>query len=138
MRYLLIITLLLSACSNTDGTLTVNDAWSRPARTGENGAVYFVIENETNLNEKLLSVSTSIAEDAQVHMTMVNDQSVMTMEMQEFVEIPSRSEVIFKSGDLHIMLANLNQDLQVGDTFIISLQFENTGQINIEVTVKEQ
>lgn len=139
MRYfLIIILLLLSACSNLSGTLTINDAWIRPALKGENGAVYFVIENGTNINEKLVSVNTQIAEDAQVDMTMINDQSVMSMEMQESVEIPSGSEIIFKSGGLHVMLVNLNQDLQVGDTFIINLEFENAGQISIEVTVKEQ
>ena len=137
MKYLLIVILLLTACFNLDGTLTVINAWSRPALKGENGAIYFVIENGTNLNEKLLNVNTNIAEDAQVHMTMVNDQSVMTMEMQEFVEISSGSEINFKPGGLHVMLANLYQDLQVGDTFIINLQFEDAGQINIEVTVKE-
>jgi len=134
----LLIIVSLSSCLPTNGKLTVSDSWSRPAFKGENGAVYFVIENETNFNVKLQSVNTNIAEDAQIHMTMVNDQSVMSMEMQEFVEIPSGSEINFKSGGLHIMLANLNQDLQVGDTFILSLQFENAGQTNIEVLVKEQ
>ncbi|MBL8049598.1 MAG: copper chaperone PCu(A)C [Anaerolineales bacterium] len=138
MRYfLIIIVLLLSACSSLSGELTVNNAWSRPALKSENGAVYFVIENGTYSNEKLLSVSTDVAEDAQIHMTMVNDQSVMSMKMQEFVEIPSGNEINFKSGGLHIMLANLHQDLLVGDTFTLTLQFENAGEVNIQVIVKE-
>lgn len=137
MRYFLIIILLLSACSNLNDTLTANDAWARPAFKGENGAVYFVIKNRTDLDEKILSASTDISSNAEPHMTMESSQGVMSMTMQEAIEISAGDDLKFEPGGLHIMLVHLNRDLKVGDIFTLILNFENIGEIQLQVEVKE-
>lgn len=74
---------------------------------GQNGAIYFVVENGTNEDDTLLSAYTDIASSAEIHMSMMDDQSVMSMQMQEAVQIPAGDSVTFKPGGLHIMLVDL-------------------------------
>ena len=135
---LLILIIVINACSPASKTLTVNDAWARPALAGETSAIYFVIKNDTNLDDTLISANTEVASSAEAHMTMVNSQDVMTMHMQEAVKIPSGEKIVFEPRGLHIMLVNLNRDLKIGDTFTLTLKFENTGEITLQVKVKEQ
>ena len=135
---LIIAVILLSACAPSSGALTVNETWARPASIGENGAVYFVIQNETTSDDALISVSTDIASTAEAHMSMLNDQGVASMQMQEAVMVPAGESVTFKPGGLHIMLVDLKQDLKIGDTFTLILQFEKAGEITVQVEVREQ
>jgi copper(I)-binding protein len=119
-----IAVILLSACAVSSHGLTVNETWARPASIGENGAVYFVIQNDTTSDDALISVSTDIASAAEAYMSMMNDQGVVSMKMQEAVQIPASVSVTFKPGGLHIMLVDLKQNLKVGDTFTLILTSE--------------
>jgi len=136
LSVLLLATMLLSACAKP-GEFKVMDAWARPAASGENGAVYFTISNATNTGDTLLSVSTDVASAAEVHMSMMDANGVMSMQMQESIPVPAQQEVIFKPGGLHIMLVELNRDLKIGDTISLTLNFEKAGSITIQAPVKE-
>ena len=154
-------TLLISACGSSSAELTVQDAWARPAINGNNGisvsgtypnfnvngsnlwrttgnAAYFIIENDTSSEDTLLSVTSDIASAVEVHMSMMDGNGVMSMQMQEAVTVPSGKTLEFKPGGLHVMLIRLNQDLKIGDTISLTLIFEKTGSRTIVVTVKEE
>lgn len=135
---LLLTVLLVSACGSSSGELTIQDAWARPASAGDNGAVYFVIENGIGENDTLLSVSSEIASATEVHMSMGDDNGVMSMQMQESVLVPARGRVEFKPGGLHVMFVGLTRDLKIGDTITLTLNFEKAGEIIVQVEVKEQ
>ena len=133
----LLAVLLFSACSSSSGVLTVQDAWARPAVVGENAAAYFTIENGTGSNDSLLSISSDIAAAAELHMSMTHDNGVMSMEMQDAVQIPARDQVEFKPGGLHVMLVDINRDLSIGDTISLTLHFQTAGDVIIDVSVQE-
>ena len=141
MKKLLLLVLftigILTACSPSNKALVINDAWARPASAGENGAAYFVIDNGTTSDDVLLGVSSDIANASEVHMSMADGNGVMSMKMQEMVEIPARSKIEFKTGGLHVMFIALNRDLKVGDSFSLVLNFKNSGNMTIEVVVRE-
>ena len=132
----LLLVMQLTACRSS-GELSVRHAWARPAGAGENGAVYFVVINETGEEDRLLSVDSDVASAAEVHMSMMMDGGVMSMQMQESVPVPSGDQVEFKPGGLHIMLVTLNRALQVGDSITLTLKFEKGGSIQINVPVRE-
>jgi len=139
-NYLLITLLILvltGACGDSSGMLTVRETWSRPAVAGENGAAYFVIENGTTADDTLLSVNSEIASATEVHMSMSDDNGVMSMAMQESVSVPAGEEVEFKPGGFHVMFVALKQDLSVGDTLTLTLNFQNAGELTVQVPVKE-
>lgn len=57
---------VLTACGGT-GELTISDPWSRPAMAGGNGAVYFVIENDSGIDDVLLFAEVNIAAAVEIH-----------------------------------------------------------------------
>jgi periplasmic copper chaperone A len=129
----------LSACQSskiTTGELAVTDAWARPAKTGDNGAVYFAIENGTSQADVLLAADTDIASAVELHLSQMEDDH-MSMHQQAEVALPAGEAVAFSPGGFHIMLVGLTRDLRTGETFDLLLMFENAGEKSVTVTVKD-
>ena len=120
----------------TTGVLEVKNAWARPAPAGDNGAVYFVIENGNSQADKLLSAESEIAPAVELHMSEMQGDH-MSMNHQDEVALPAGEAVEFSPGGLHVMLVSLTQDLKNGDTFDIILKFESAGEKVVTVTVKD-
>jgi copper(I)-binding protein len=140
MRKIAIIGLLLAlslsaGCSSKE--LSVENIWSRPANQGGVGAVYFVIDNPTSQPDALFGASSDIAESVEMHMSMMQEDSTMSMAHQDAVPIPANSTVEFEPGGLHIMLVNLSRDLNSGDQFKITLNFQNAGDMILDAEVME-
>jgi len=133
----LFMTLVASACGSSSGKLTIQGAWARPASAGENSAAYFIIDNGTSMDDTLLSLSSQIASATEVHMSMMMDGGVMSMQQQDTIPAPARNLVEFKTGGLHVMFIDLKQDLKIGDTFPLTLNFEKTGSVTIEIKVRQ-
>ena len=123
----------LSACQSQG--LSIKEPWSRPTLKGANGAAYFQIVNNQNSEDRLLSVSGTIAEKIELHKSEIDTQGVMRMTPQESVLIPAGKTVPFEPGGLHVMLIHLSQELKRGETFPLTLHFEHFGDVQIEVEV---
>ncbi len=133
---LMLTATLLGACATTR-EMSIHDAWIRPSTMGNNSAAYFIIENGTGMDDTLLSVDSDIASATEVHLSMVMDGGVMSMQQQESVPVPTSEKVEFKPGGLHVMFVGLTQDLKVGDTITLTLNFENAGTRIVEVPIRE-
>jgi periplasmic copper chaperone A len=98
-------------------------------------AIYLNVANAGKTADRLIRVQTPIAETVQIHKTVTqNGMSVMLM--TDSILIPARGKVELKPGGMHIMLMGLRQPLNPGDTFPVTLVFENSGEINLEVQVR--
>jgi copper(I)-binding protein len=139
--FLVLVSLLslLAACQPsgiTSGVLEVKNAWARPAAAGDNGAVYFIIENGTSQDDALLSARADIATAVELHLSQM-DGDHMSMHQQEQVMLPAGEAVEFSPGGLHVMLVDLTRDLNAGETFDMALRFEHVGEKTVTVTVKD-
>ncbi|HSL43073.1 MAG TPA: copper chaperone PCu(A)C [Anaerolineales bacterium] len=129
--------LWVSACSSETGTgIDVHDAWARPALQGENGAVYFVIENQSSETHEIIGATSDAAEAVEMHESKMNGD-VMQMNQLESVSLGPGTEVTFEPGRLHIMLVGLKQELKIGDEIKITLQFQDFEDIQVLVPVTE-
>ena len=133
--FVFISILILSGCQQTG--FTVKDAWARPAAQGENSAIYFLIDNTKAQADTLLSASTDVAEAAELHQSVLKSDGTTEMQKQDSVAIPADSIVEFSPGGYHVMLVNLPKALNVGDTFTLTLNFQNAGEKQVTVPVKE-
>ena len=132
--------LALTGCAQqaTGPQIKIEDAWARPSVGAEmNGAIYFRIVNDGKEADTLLSAGTPSAQAAEVHESMADDNGVMSMKPREIIEIPAGGEVEFKPGGLHVMLVMIKQPLAVGDEVQLTLRFEKTGEIQLNVKVRE-
>jgi copper(I)-binding protein len=129
----LAIVFLLSACSADPG-MDVYDAWMRPAKQGENGAIYFMIHNYSSEPDELLEVSSDVAEAIEIHETKMNGD-VMEMHQLESVSLDGITE--FAPGKLHLMLVNLKKDINLGEEIEITLHFKNYPDLRVFVPVQD-
>lgn len=145
--------LLIAACAAPAATgpkIRVQDAWARPGAMGmghemgqgmshggeSTSAVYFVVVNDGNQSDALIGAASDVAEKVELHETRM-EGDVAKMQPVPRVEIPARGRVEFKPRGLHVMLIGLKRDLQVGDTFTLTLRFEKSGEIPVTIPVKE-
>lgn len=52
--------------------------------------------------------------------------------------MPAQQEVILRPGKLVIALIGLKQDLELGDTIDLVLDFKNAGKLTIQAKVSDQ
>jgi copper(I)-binding protein len=116
------------------GQLELNNAWARatPGKA-ENGAAYLTILSPTT--DRLVSVSSPVAQKAELH-TMSMAGMVMQMRPLAGLEIPAGRPVTLKPGGEHIMLLGLKQPLQEGESFPLTLNFENAGPLTVTAAVQ--
>ena len=131
----LILALGLCACIPAGG-MDVYQPWARPARQGENGAVYFVLENQFSETQELIAAMSDVAEAVEIHETRMSGD-VMQMHRLEAVPLEPGAEVIFEPGGLHVMLIGLRRELKIGDEIEITLQFTDFEDLTVQVPVQD-
>jgi copper(I)-binding protein len=135
--WLLAAVIAAAGCSSA-GELQVIDPWARPGIVGGNSAVYFTIDNPNAQADTLLSAAGDIAGKVELHLSKPDEDGVMMMEQQADVPVAGNSAVLFVPGGLHVMLIGLNQELLVGGSFDLQLQFENRGEVTVTVPIEER
>jgi len=120
------------------GQLTVVDMRARPAPLeGGNGAAYMTVLNGLDVPVRLVSAASTVAEFVETHETM-EEQGVMKMVMlPDGYEIPAGAVLELKPGGKHIMLIGLAQPLNLGDSFELTLSFDNGESMTVTVPVVE-
>jgi copper(I)-binding protein len=128
--------LLISACAGPS-EITLEDPWARPGFQGDNSAVYLVIDNSTDQGDGLIGARSDAANMTEIHLSKMDADGTMTMERQDLIGIPAGETVALEPGGLHVMLMNLVNDLNVGDKFELTLEFQRAGDLVVEVEVKQ-
>lgn len=156
---ILLISAVLAACSSRpeEATIVIEDVWARPgqmkmAGEGEGmemdseeggmdmamagtSAIFMIIRNEGRQDDRLVGVSGDAAEFVELHTTETRDGVTMMAQIPG-IDIPGGDEVVLERGGLHIMLINLKQDLNEGDSVTVELQFEQSGSRTITAEVR--
>lgn len=105
---------------------------------GGTGAAYLVVENNGAEADRLVSMSSEVAEVAEVH-EIADNNGVMEMKpLESGLEIPAGETITLEPGGYHIMLIGLKQDLNAGDSFELTLTFETAGEVTVTVTVQRE
>lgn len=123
------------AQTSAPSTIHVENAWARatPARA-KTGAAYVAVINNGGIADRLLSATTPLAQEIQFHRE-TEDNGISRMRELRTVEIDPGVTVLFKPGDMHMMMVGLKQPLKKGETFPLTLTFEKAGKIDVTVSV---
>ncbi len=122
--------------------LAFRDAWSRPVKVenpaaGGNGVVYVVIENDGGA-DRLLRAHANVCVVTEIHQTLMHDGR---MRMQpigvEGLAVPARGKLELAPGGNHIMLMQLTQTLQLGDSIEVHLDFAESGMKTVYSKIRE-
>tara|TARA_B100002049_G_C15901354_1_gene300077 strand:+ start:109 stop:579 length:471 start_codon:yes stop_codon:yes gene_type:complete len=135
-----IIACTLGMSANASEYLKITHATSRATfPNAPTGAVYMTIKNEgskqTTLHET--DVDGDIAAEAQIHTTEAQGDMMKMREVTEGITLMPGEEVVFNPGGRHIMLMGLKQALKVGQTFNVTLKFDDNQSVLVPVAVKD-
>jgi periplasmic copper chaperone A len=113
--------LLLAAAAAADappaGPIAIRDAWARATPSGaKTGATYGRLVNTGASDDRLVGVSTPVAERAQLH-AHVDAAGVMRMEPVSSIELTAGTSTVLAPGGRHIMLFGLKRPLKPGESF---------------------
>ena len=114
-------------------TVVVEQPWARATPKGaKTGAVYMTLINNGTSADQLVDATTPLATKVQFHQE-TEENGVSRMREMPNVDLPPGAKVIFKPGEMHMMLVGLKEPLTEGQTLPLTLHFEHAG--NVEVTV---
>jgi copper(I)-binding protein len=119
------------------GAIEIDHPWSRATPKGAKiGAGYLSIKNAGSTPDRLLGGSFADAGKVEVHQ-MTMDQGVMKMRpVSGGVEIKPGETVELKPDGYHLMFIGLKQPLQKGERVDGTLEFENSGTVQVQYTVE--
>ena len=133
--FLLVLVASVAAAAAAQTIVSVDRAWARATPGAATiGAAYFVIANPTKSADRVIAISSPVAERVEIHQHFL-DGDVMRMREVPSVEIGPGETVAFKPGSLHLMLINLKRPLKQGDRFPLTVKLDMAGDIHVDVTV---
>lgn len=125
-----------SAETARQAPIVIHDAWARetPGDTRVSAA-YFVIENRGDADDALIGASTPVAGTVELH-TVERQGDVMRMRQVFAIQAPAGEQAVLQQGGLHVMLMELQGPLEAGDIIPLTLTFDASGDITIDVEVR--
>ncbi|MCF6214544.1 MAG: copper chaperone PCu(A)C [Emcibacter sp.] len=115
--------------------LTIMDSWARPVIIeGRPGAAYFIIKNDTGMDDKLLKATSPYAARIELHVHK-HDGGVMKMMQVPSIPVAAHAITSVSPGGYHLMMFDLNKKLALGDELPLTLTFEQAGVINISAKI---
>jgi copper(I)-binding protein len=143
MRRALLAAVLLSSLTSTGNAqstpgiqqdIAVSNAWARAsAGAATTAAAYFTIADNSSA-DRLVGASTPVAGKAELHETR-NENGVMQMRAVAALPLELGKTVTLAPGGYHVMLMELKQPLNAGDSFPLTLTFEKAQPITVQVKV---
>ena len=117
--------------------IAVADAYARASTPGAtSGAAFMVIENRSDLDDRLLSVRSDIAARVELHTHAEDADGVMRMgAIEGGIALPAGGTHALARGGDHVMLMGLTDPLEQGSEVEIVLTFERAGDVAVAVTV---
>jgi periplasmic copper chaperone A len=126
---------LAQGAGNT--SVTVEQPWARATPGGaKTGAVYMTLDNKSGTADRLIGVSSDVADKLQIHEMKVENGVMEMREIAGGLSIPAGGSVVLKPGSYHVMLIGLKKPLTVGEKFPLTLTFEKAGNISVTVPVQ--
>ena len=127
---------MAQACETfTSGDISVQQAWSRASiGTGRPAVLYLEITNSGAMDDALLGLTTPAASMPMLHETTVTD-GVAAMPHAASIPVPAGETVALLPGGFHVMLMGLTDPLVEGQTFPITLTFEQAGNLDVTVDI---
>ncbi|MFP6759731.1 MAG: copper chaperone PCu(A)C [Alphaproteobacteria bacterium] len=134
-RLLLILATLASFASPClADSVDLSMAWARATPgAAANGVVYLDVVNR-GAATAIIDAETLIAKSAGLH-THIIDGDIMRMRPVDAIPLAAGATVTFAPGGLHVMLKGLAQPLVEGDSFVLTLIFEDGTARTVEVAV---
>lgn len=141
MKKLLILALLsvtpaLAQAAAPTADVQVSDAYIRtmpPGRTTTAG--FLAVTNNSGQSCQLLGATSTVSKRLEFHEHQ-HMQGMIKMRPVSMVVVPAGETVVFEPGALHIMLFNIDAEIQAGDITQMQLITDQCGSISFDAEVR--
>lgn len=118
------------------GDLHVRHPWTRATPPGAKVAAgYLEIRNAGNAPDRVIGAATPAAERIELHVMSTQDGIMKMREVRDF-EVPARQRLVLQPGGSHLMLVGLKRPLAKGERVPLTLRFERSGEVQVELEVQ--
>ena len=110
---------------------------------GDHIEIFMTINNTGSVEDRLYAVRTKVAKEAALNTLEQkaghgsgggHDEAQMTMAA---LAVPAGGEATLDEHGMHIMLTEPKRRYEAGETFTVTLFFEQAGRVTADVTVEE-
>lgn len=114
----------------------VLDTYARSASPmAKTGAAFMLIENIGDAEDRLIGAASPAAQKVELH-THIEEGGVMKMvHVEEGFAIPAGETLVLQRGGAHVMLIGLTESFEQGKVVPLTLVFEKSGEIVVDVPV---
>lgn len=121
--------------TNQPLNISIEQPWARASIVVSRPiAAYMTVVNASNRAVRITSVETPVATRADIHQTIVGDNTTR-MKRAGVVTVPPGERVVFAPSGLHVMLIGLKQKLKKGSTFPMTINFADGSSIKVIVPI---
>jgi copper(I)-binding protein len=120
-----------------DAGVQATDAYAiSSGAIGKTGAIFLMLHNSDSADDRLVDARADVAQRVELHTHKDDGNGVMQMiHLTEGMPLAGGSMHELARGGDHVMLMGLTRELKDGDTFPLTLVFENAPEMVVEVTV---
>ena len=127
---------LISASSYAVGSVTVMHPYARAVASGHpNSAAFMVLKNDSDQDRALVKSHSNISKVVELH-THKKEGGMMRMRQVDKIIIKAGSKTVLQPGGLHVMFIGLKQELKVGNSVDLELEFDNGETIKLIAPIK--
>jgi len=125
-----------SAVAAHHGTIMVSDARVGATPPGASVAAgYLTLHNTSEREDRLESASSQVAALVEIHETTVTNDIAKMRQLPNGVSLASGAMITLEPGGLHLMLLGLEEPLVEGNSIVVTLHFEHSGEQQVEFQV---
>lgn len=118
------------------GELEIVHPASRAMLNGQKvGGGFMTITNHGKADDRLVSVTSPVSPDVQLHEMAVVDGIMKMRQLKDGIPVPAGETVKLQSGGLHVMFMGVSKPFAEGDKIAATLHFEKAGDVNVDFAV---
>ena len=130
---------LLAAGVVAGPKIAVQDVWARPLPpVVESAELYMVIRNVGNDPDRLISASSPACGMMMLYERFRTAKGTMSMRETGPIMIPAGQQVELKVGGHHLMCMERKPEFKAGVTFPLTLKFEKSGDVKVQLTIQNR
>lgn len=118
------------------GAISIKDAWARATPPWPVATLAFLrLENE-GADDRLLSASSDVAGQMLIHRFVAAGDRPAMEAQHNGVPLPAGKTLDMRAEGYHLMLLNLKNTLEAGNTVPVTLTFEKAGAVEVAFDIK--
>lgn len=116
--------------------IEIHEPYARSASPmAKSGAAFMVIRNVGDADDRLIGVESPAARKVELHTHREADGVMRMIHVEEGFALPEGGEIRMQRGGHHVMMMGLTAPLEQGETIPLTLIFETSGEVTLDVPV---